>query len=127
MATSIEILLDGRSPNTFIEEQYSRDTACPGSSVPPRVHARHTPNFATSAAKLICRASRKGCSTWPGLKPRPTSNSELGFEAILNFSLLPKVVIFAPDRGVAKLLPLINMSSKRPAASIGSPSNRPPT
>lgn len=25
MATSIEILLDGRSPNTFIEEQYSRD------------------------------------------------------------------------------------------------------
>lgn len=25
MATSTEILLDGRSPNTFIEEQYSRD------------------------------------------------------------------------------------------------------
>jgi len=34
-------------------------------------------NFATSAAKLVCRASRKGCSTWPGLEPRPISNSEL--------------------------------------------------
>jgi len=32
-----------------------------------------------------------------------------------------------PDLGVAKLLPLINMSSKRPAASIGNPSSRPPT
>jgi hypothetical protein len=60
-------------------------TACNTSSVP--VCARHTPNFATSAAKLVYRASRKGCSTWPGLKPRPTSNSELRFEAVLNSSL----------------------------------------
>ena len=95
---------------------------------PPRVRARHTPNFATSAAKLVCRASRKGCSTWPGLEPRPTSNLELDFEAILNFSPSPKVVISVPDRGVARLLSLINMSSKRPApTSAGSPSTRPPT
>ena len=33
-------------------------------------------------------------------------------------------MIFAPDRGAAKLLPLINMSSKRPAASIGSGRDR---
>jgi len=47
--------------------------------VPPPVRAQHhTPNFASSAAKLVCRASRKQCSTWPGLEPRPTSNSELG-------------------------------------------------
>ena len=84
---------------------------------PPPVCARDTPNFAMSAA------SRKGCSTWPGLEPRPTSNSELDFEAILNFSPSPKVVISVPDRGVARLLSLINMSSKRPAStSAGSPS-----
>ena len=52
---------------------------------------------------------------------------ELGFEAILNFSPSPKVVISVPDRGVARLLSLINMSSKRPApTSAGSPSTRPP-
>ena len=40
---------------------------------------------------------------------------------------LPKVVIFALDRGVLKLLSPINMSSKRiAAASIGSPSGHPP-
>ena len=87
-----------------------------------------TPNFTTSAAKLVCRASRKGCSTWPGLKPRPTSNSELDFEAILNFSPSPKVVISVLDRGVARLLSLINMSSKRPTpTSAGRPSTHPPT
>jgi len=67
---------------------------------------------------------------WPGLEPRPISirSSELNFEAILNFSPSPKVVISVPDRGVVKLLSLINMSSKRPApASAGSPSSRPPT
>jgi len=42
-----------------------------------RGEADRIPNFATSAAKLVCRASRKGFSTWPGLEPRPTSNSEL--------------------------------------------------
>ena len=30
-------------------------------------------------------------STWPGLKPPPTSNLELEFEAILNFSPSLKV------------------------------------
>jgi hypothetical protein len=55
------------------------NTACTGFGVPPPVRAQHhMPNFATSAAKLVCRASRKRCSTWPGLEPRPTSNSELG-------------------------------------------------
>jgi hypothetical protein len=94
---------------------------------PPCVRARHTPNFATSAAKLVCRASRKGCSTWPGLEPRPTSNLELDFEAILNFSPLPKVVISVPGRGVTRLLSFINMRSKRPApTSAGSPSTWPP-
>lgn len=48
---------------------------------------------------------------------------ELDFEAILNFSPLPKVVISIPDRGVIRLLSLINISSKRPApTSAGSPS-----
>jgi len=42
-------------------------------SPPPFVCARDTPNFATSAAKLVCRA-RKGCSRWPGLELRPTSH-----------------------------------------------------
>ena len=51
------------------------------------MRAQHTPNFATSVAKLVCGASRKGCSAWPGLKPRPTSNSELRFEAVMNSSL----------------------------------------
>ena len=52
----------------------------------------------------------------------------LHFEAILNFPPSPKVVISVPDCGVAKLLSLINMSSKRPApAPAGSPSSRPPT
>ena len=67
---------------------------------------------------------------WPELEPRPTSirSLELNFEAILNFSPSPKVVISVLDRGVTKLLSLINMSSKRPAsASVGSPSSRPPT
>ena len=93
------------------------------------MHAQHhTPNFATSAAKLVSRASRKGCSTWPGLEPRPTSNSELDFEAILNFFPLLKVVISVLDRSVAGLLSLINISSKRPAlTSAGSPSTHPPT
>jgi hypothetical protein len=104
-------------------------TGYPTSGVPPpKVCARHTPNFATSAAKLVCRASRKGYSTWPGLEPRPTSTWKLEFEAILNFSPSPKVVISASDRGVVKFLPLLNMSSKRPAAaSIGSPSSHLPT
>ena len=92
------------------------------------MRATHTPNFATSAAKLVCRASRKRCSTWLGLKPRPTSNSKLNFEAILNFSPSPKVVISVLDRSIAKILSLINISSKRPTtASTGSPSSRPPT
>ena len=53
---------------------------------------------------------------------------ELDFEAILNFSPSPKVVISVPDRGVARLLSLINMSSKRPApTSAHSPSTRLPT
>jgi len=52
----------------------------------------------------------------------------LNFKAILNFSPLLKVVIFVLDRGIAKLLFLINMSSKRPAsAPIGSPSSHLPT
>jgi len=54
------------------------------------MRAAHTPNFATSV----------GCSMWPGLEPRPTSNSELGFEAVLNSSLSPKVVMLPPDLGV---------------------------
>jgi hypothetical protein len=91
------------------------------------VRARYTPNFATSAAKLVCRASRKGCSAWPGFEPWPTSHWKLEFEAILNFSPSPKIVISVSGRGVVKFLPL-NMSSKHPAAtSIGSPSSRPPT
>jgi len=95
---------------------------------PPKVRARHTPNFATSAGKLVCRASRKGCSTWPGLEPRPTSTWKLEFEAILNFSPSPKVVISASDHGVVKFLPLLNISSKHPAAaSIGNSSSHPPT
>ena len=36
-----------------------------------RVRTTHTPNLATSAAKLVCRAGGKGCSTWPGLEPLP--------------------------------------------------------
>ena len=68
--------------------------------VSPRVRARHTPNFATSAAKLVCRASRKGRSTWPELEPRPISNLELGFKAVLNFSPSPKVVILPLDLSV---------------------------
>ena len=51
----------------------------PAPPPPPRGGAQHhIPNFATSAAKLVCRASRERCSTWPGLEPRPTSNSKLG-------------------------------------------------
>ena len=97
-------------------------TACNSSSVPP-VCARDTPNFATSAAKLVCRASRKGRSAWPGLEPQPTSNLELDFEAILNFSPLLKFVIFVLDHSVIRLLCLINISSKRPApTSVGSTS-----
>jgi len=54
-------------------------------------------------------------------------SSKLDFEAILNSSPSPKVVISVLGRGVIKLLSLINMSSKRPApASAGSPSSRPP-
>ena len=37
-------------------------------SLPP-LYIRDIPNFATSAAKLVYRASRKGCSTWLGLEP----------------------------------------------------------
>ena len=89
-----------------------------------RNQADQRPNFTTSAAKLGRRVSRKGCSTWLGLR---IWSSELDFEAILNFSLT-KVVISVLDRGVAKLLSLTNMSSKRPApTSAGSPSTRPPT
>jgi hypothetical protein len=63
---------------------------------------------------------------WPWLGPLATSNLELECEAIRDLSPLPKAVIFAPHRGVSKLLSLINMSSKRTAAaSIGSPSGRP--
>jgi hypothetical protein len=54
------------------------NTACTGFGVPPVRAQHHMPNFATSATKLVCRASRKRCSTWPVLEPRPTSNSELG-------------------------------------------------
>jgi hypothetical protein len=68
--------------------------------VSPPICARDTPNFTSSAAKLVYRASKKGYSTWPGLEPRPISNSELGFKAILNFSLLLKVVILPLDLGV---------------------------
>ena len=49
----------------------------PPVSPPPYIRAAHAPNFATSIAKLVYKASRKGCSTWPGLKPRPTLNLEL--------------------------------------------------
>ena len=60
--------------------------------------------------------------------PHPIRSSELDFEAILNSSPSPKVVISVPDRGVVKLLSLTNISSKRPApASAGSPSSCPPT
>ena len=62
------------------------------------------------------------------LEPRPTSNSELDFEGILNFSPSPKVVTSVPDRGIVRLLSLINMSFKSPTpTSAGSPSTRPPT
>ena len=44
---------------------------------PPTPCAHNTPQFATSAAKLVYRASRKRCSMWPGLEPRPTLNSGL--------------------------------------------------
>ena len=64
---------------------------------------------------------------WPWLGPLATSNLELKFKAIRDLPPLLKAVIFAPDRGVLKLLSLINISSKRiAAASIGSPSGRPP-
>ena len=53
-------------------------TACTDSGVPPPACARSTtPNLATSAAKLVCKASRKGCSTWPGLEPWPNSCKSL--------------------------------------------------
>jgi len=84
---------------------------------PPRVRARHTPNFATSAAKLVCRASRNGVVRGQGLSH---GHIELGarFEAILNFSPSLKVVISVPDRGVARPPPPINMSSERPAPTL---------
>jgi len=64
---------------------------------------------------------------WPWLGPPATSNLKLESEAVRNLPPLPKAVIFAPDRGVPKLLSLINMSSKcTAAASIGSPFSRPP-
>ena len=64
---------------------------------------------------------------WPWLGQLATSNLELKFEAIRDLPPLPKVVIFAPDRGVLKLLSLINISSKRTTtASISSPSSRLP-
>ena len=97
-------------------------TAYNSFSVPP-ICARDTPNFATSTAKLVCRASRKGRSVWLGLEPQPTLNSELDFKAILNFSPLLKFVISVPDHGVTRLLYFINMSSKRPTpTSAGSTS-----
>jgi hypothetical protein len=52
-------------------------TACTDSGVPPCMCARYTPNFATSAARLVCKASRNGCSTWLGLEPRPNSCKSL--------------------------------------------------
>ena len=52
----------------------------------------------------------KGVVRGQGLSHVPPRMLE--FEATLNFSPSPKVVIFVPDRGVAKLLSLINMSSK---------------
>ena len=63
---------------------------------------------------------------WPRLELPTALNLELEFEAIRDLPPLPKVVIFAPDRGVSKLLSLINISSKRSAAaSIGSPPGHP--
>jgi len=41
--------------------------------------------------------------------PHRIRSAELEFEAILNFALSPKVVIFAPDCGVAKLLPRLSV------------------
>ena len=74
------------------------------------------------------QSQQEGVQYWPGLKPRPTSNLELGFKAILIFSPSPKVVISILDRSVIRLLSLINISSKRPTpTSTGSPSTRPPT
>jgi hypothetical protein len=43
------------------------EAGCIASGVPP-VCARYIPNFTTPAAKLVCRAGRKGRSTWPGLE-----------------------------------------------------------
>jgi len=88
----------------------------------PPVYAQHTPNFATSAAKLVCRASRKGCSTWSELELRPPRirGSELDFKAILNSFPFLKVVISILDYSIIILLSLINISSKYPiSTSIG--------
>ena len=53
--------------------------------------------------------------------PPRIRSSWLDFKAILNSSS-PKVVIHVLDRDIAKLLSLINISSKHPApASTGSP------
>jgi hypothetical protein len=59
-------------------------------------------------ARISCMRAR---STWLGLShgPHRIRSAELEFEAILNLTLSPKVVTFAPDRGVAKLLPRLSV------------------
>ena len=64
----------------------------------------NTPNLASSAAVCGQGLSRS--------LPRIRS-SKLDFEAILNPSSSPKVVISVPDSGVVKPLYLINISPKR--------------
>ena len=63
--------------------------------VPPC--ARNAPNFARLAAKLVCRASGKGCSTWLGLEAHQIRSLDLKLfrtplSQILVFYLLPSLI-----------------------------------
>ena len=56
----------------FIGESPLTATAYTSFGVPPPVRAQHhTPNFASSAAKLVCRASRKRVVRGQGLSHGP--------------------------------------------------------